>query len=346
MAPSPRWPDAGDPNDPEGMLALSERYFDALLVDNYSPYTVATGRPKLRPFIAYCHERGVDRPQEVTRELVERFKAWQHAWRDEKGKGLSVLTLVGRIIVIRGFFKWLSKQNHILYNPTSEVEYPRVGFRLPKVVFTPEEAEAVLAEPEVGLPVGLRDRAILETLYSTGLRRKEIANLDLDDLDEERGTVLVRHGKGDKDRVVPIGERALAWIGKYVADARPFLVVERGEKAVFVSRFGTRLRSDALTKIANRYVKAAELGKQAGCHAFRHSMATSMLENGADIRFIQEMLGHAKLESTQVYTRVSIGKLKAVHTATHPAARLLGREAVPEDEKGEEEPVADDGEES
>jgi integrase/recombinase XerD len=318
----------GDACDPAGLVALSERFFAALLVDNYSPRTVSAWRYKLRAFLGWCHERGVHRPPEVTRELLERFKAWQHAYRDEEGKGLAVLSQVGRLIVIRAFFKWLARKNLILFNPASEVEYPKVGFRLPKVVFTPAEAEQILSLPDVQWPLGLRDRAILETLYSTGLRRMEVANLDLTDVDEGHGTVLVRHGKGDKDRVVPIGERAVAWVAKYLADARPFLVQDATTAAVFVSKTGTRLTASALTKLAHRYVRAAELGKQAACHAFRHSMATAMLENGADIRFIQEMLGHAKLTSTQVYTRVSIAKLKAVHTATHPAATLARREGA------------------
>jgi integrase/recombinase XerD len=324
-------PDLGDPADPAGMLALSERFFAALLVDGYSPRTIGAWRYKLRPFLAWCHERGVDRPQDVTRDLLERFKAWQHAWRDEDGKGLAVLSQVGRLIVIRAFFKWLARQNLLLFNPASEVDYPKVGFRLPKVVFTPAEVEKVLALPDLETPLGLRDRAILETFYSTGLRRMEVANLDLTDLDDQRGTLLVRQGKGDKDRVVPIGERAIAWVAKYLADGRPELLQGGDTKALFVNRWGNRLTGSGLTKMANGYVKAAEVGKNASCHVFRHSAATAMLENGADVRFIQEMLGHAKLTSTQVYTRVSITKLKAVHTATHPAALLEGKRADDKD---------------
>lgn len=344
-------PGLGDSNDPAGMLALSERFFEALLVDHYSPRTVGAWRYKLRPFLAWCHERGIERPQDVTRDLLERFKAWQHAWRGEDERGLAVLSQVGRLIVIRAFFKWLAKQNLILFNPASEVDYPKVGFRLPKVVFTPAEVEQVLAVPDVESPLGLRNRAILETFYSTGLRRMEVANLDLTDLDELKGTVLVRQGKGDKDRVVPIGERALAWIAKYLADGRPQLVCDMTERALFVSKTGARFTADALTKLGSRYVRAAELGKAASCHVFRHSAATAMLENGADIRFIQEMLGHARLTSTQVYTRVSIAKLKAVHTATHPAATLeRGRgedpeEAAVEGERAQEGPMARGSEE-
>jgi integrase/recombinase XerD len=304
------------------MLTLSERFFSALLVDHYSPRTVGAWRYKLRPFLAWCRARGVERPLDVTTEHLERFKAWQFAWRDEDGKGLAVLSQVGRLIVIRAFFKWLARHHLLPSNPASEVDYPKVGFRLPRAVFTPAEVEKVLAQPDLARPLGLRNRTILETFYSTGLRRMEVANLDLTDLDETRGTLLVRQGKGAKDRVVPIGERAVAWVMEYLADGRPRLVREPTCLALFLSKCGTRLTESALTKMASHYVRVSELGKSASCHVFRHSAATAMLENGADIRFIQEMLGHAKLTSTQVYTRVSITKLKAVHTATHPAALL------------------------
>jgi integrase/recombinase XerD len=225
------------------------------------------------------------------------------------------------------------------------VDYPKVGFRLPKVVFTPAEAEQVLAQPDLDTVLGLRDRAILEVLYSTGIRRMEAGNLDVTDLDEQRGTVLVRQGKGAKDRMVPIGERAVAWVSKYLAESRPLLAGDSTTAALFVSKTGERLTGSGFTKMANRYIRAGDLGKLASCHVFRHTMATAMLENGADIRFIQEMLGHAKLTSTQVYTRVSIAKLKAVHTATHPAATIegLGHEKDARDKLDAEEAEAKPG---
>jgi len=159
------------------------------------------------------------------------------------------------------------------------------------------------AETEIGDALGVRDRAILETLYSTGMRRSELIGLKLYDLDTERGTIMVRQGKGKKDRMIPIGERAVAWIEKYLADVRPELVVDPAEGILFLTNLGQAFTPNRPTQLVRQYVIAAELGKTGACHLFRHTMATLMLEHGADIRFIQAMLGHAELTTTQIYTR-------------------------------------------
>ena len=151
----------------------------------------------------------------------------------------------------------------------------------------------------------------------------DVPTLHVADVDATRGTVFVREGKGRKDRVVPAGERALAWTLKYLDEARPKLAGARDEGVLFLGDAGEGLHVDYLTQRVRQYVVAAGLEKPGACHLFRHSMATAMLDGGADVRFVQEMLGHVSLETTQLYTRVSIEKLKAVHAATHPAARLL-----------------------
>jgi integrase/recombinase XerD len=191
--------------------------------------------------------------------------------------------------------------------------------RLPKTVLTVGEMEQVLAQPDVSDPLGLRDRALMETLYSTGMRRLELANLKLYDLDTERGTVTIRQGKGKKDRVIPIGERAAAWIEKYLRESRPQLVVEPDDHTVFLSNAGEPFSLDHLSALVRTHVDAANIGKRGACHMFRHCMATLMLENGADIRYIQQMLGHADIKTTQIYTQVSIRQLQRIHAATHPA---------------------------
>jgi len=220
----------------------------------------------------------------------------------------------------------MAKQNAILWNPASDLELPRKGRRLPHHVLTLTEVERVLAVPNVRDGLGLRDRAILEVLFGTGMRRLELCGLGVYDLDIERGTLHIRHGKGDKERVVPIGERALSWLGKYMDVVRPALVVDESEEALFLTRMGTTMGADALTERVRHYVRDSGIGKRGACHLFRHSMATLMLEGGADVRFVQEMLGHTKLETTQIYTQVSISKLREVYVKTHPAA-YLGRRA-------------------
>ena len=203
----------------------------------------------------------------------------------------------------RPFFKWLAKHNVLPSNPASELELPRLERRLPRAVLSIAEAERVLAVPDVDDPLGLRDRAILETLYSTGMRRKELAGLRLYDFDPERGTMLIRLGKGHKDRMVPVGQRAIRWIDVYLCDARPKLVTPPDEGALFVSHTGEAMIPNRLTELVRDHVNASGVNKKGSCHLFRHTMATLMLEGGADIRFIQEMLGRAELSTTQLYTQ-------------------------------------------
>ncbi|MEO6575877.1 MAG: site-specific tyrosine recombinase XerC [Polyangiaceae bacterium] len=291
-------------------------------VRHYSPRTLVTWQVIVTMFLTWCEARGVTRPAEVTRPILERYQRHLYLHRKANGKPLSFGTQKSRMIPIKSFFKWLTRQNVILSNPASELDLPRPERRLPRHVLSADEAERVLAQADVSDALGVRDRAILETLYSTGIRRMEVISLKLFDVDAERGTLSVRQGKGTKDRMVPIGERALAWVAKYLSEVRPELVFGPDEGTVFLTNAGEPLVPGYLTHRVKEYVDAAELGKRGSCHLFRHTMATVMLENGADVRFIQEMLGHANLNTTEIYTRVSIRKLKEIHAATHPSAKL------------------------
>jgi integrase/recombinase XerD len=245
-----------------------------------------------------------------------------YQYRKKNGEPLTFRTQNMRLRALRAWFRWMARQNHILHNPASELLLPRLENRLPKYILNVEEAEMVLAGPDVATIEGLRDRAILETFYSTGMRRMEVANLKLYDIDRERGTVMIRQGKGKKDRHIPIGERALAWVAKYIAEARTELLGGSDDGTVFLDRMGAAFDRVRLTTLVRGYIRKAKTGKQGGCHLFRHTVATLMLENGADIRVIQEMLGHAKISTTEMYTRVSIKLLKQVYEATHPGVAL------------------------
>jgi len=304
------------------MAVRLAEYLEWLRTKNYSERTVENREVYLGFLIDWCEARGIARPSEVTKPILERYQRHLFHLRKEDGRPLSFRSQHSRLVPVRGFFKWLTRQNHLLYNPASELELPRLEKRLPKHVLTASEAEAVINQADVAEPFGMRDRAILETLYSTGMRRMEVLGLQLFDLDVERGTVMVRQGKGKKDRMIPIGERAIAWIEKYVTEVRPQLVVEPDDGTLFLTAEGTAFSPNRLTQLVRTYVDRAALGKRGACHLFRHTMATLMLEHGADIRFIQQMLGHAELSTTQIYTQVSIRKLKEIHTATHPGAML------------------------
>jgi integrase/recombinase XerD len=318
----------GDPNDAEGLYAWMKRYLEALRVKNYSERTVENRESYLSFFIAWCEARSIVRPQEVTKPILERYQRHLFHMRRDNGKPLSFRAQHSRLVPVRGYFKWLARQNVLLWNPASELELPRLERRLPKHVLTASEAEQVLAQPDVREPMGIRDRAILEVLYSTGIRRMEVLNLSVFDLDTERGTLMVRQGKGKKDRMVPIGEQAIAWLERYLKDVRPSLVMPPDDGTFFLAVTGEELSPNRLTQLARNYVNLADTGKKGACHLFRHTMATVMLENGADIRYIQEMLGHVELSTTQIYTQVSIKKLQAVHALTHPTAKLERREST------------------
>lgn len=321
--------------DPHGLYALLQEYLAWLRVRNYSEQTIAGRELFLCSLIDWCGQRGLIRPGEITKPILERYQRYLFHYRKSNGDPLSFQSQYNRIVAIRTWFKWLARQNHILTNPASDLELPRLEKRLPKAILSEREAETVLNQPDTTDPIGLRDRAILETLYSTGIRRSELVHLHLQDIDGERGTLIVRQGKGKKDRMIPIGERAVAWVGKYASDVRPELACGRDEGTLFLNRHGETISPNNLTTLVRGYIENARIGKRGSCHLFRHTMATLMLENGADIRFIQAMLGHVKLTTTEIYTQVSIKKLKEIHTLTHPAK--FGRKPKPIEQSEEPE---------
>lgn len=328
--------------DPYGLYALVQDYLLWMRVKNYSQCTINNREFYLLWFLDWAGQRGLLRPTEITKPILERYQRYMFYYRKKDGEPLSIMCQYNRSVAIRTWFKWLAKGNYILYNPASDLELPRLEKRLPRAVLSESEAERVLNQPEVTTVLGLRDRAMLETLYSTGIRRLELINLQVQDVDIERGTLLVRLGKGKKDRMIPIGERAVLWIEKYLHEARPELTTSGDEGILFLSRYGQAIGKNRLTAVIRDYVDKAKISKKGSCHLFRHTMATLMLENGADIRFIQAMLGHVELSTTEIYTQVSIKKLKEIHTLTHPA-KASPRQAVSElTETKKPEPTAED----
>jgi integrase/recombinase XerD len=308
--------------------AMLTEYLNTLRVRDYSPHTVQNRLAHISLFLDWAHEHGLSEPVEITRPVLERYQRHLFYYRQKSGEPLSFRSQHCRLVPLRGWFKWMTRQNHILHNPASELELPRLGKTLPRDILSVEEVERIMMHPDIGEPVGLRDRAILEVLYGCGLRRSEIARLKLFDLQLDRGLVLIRQGKGKKDRYTPIGERATAWLKKYIAEARPALAAEPDDLTLFLTVNGEPFEYRAyLSLIVRQHVtgalgSAGNKGKQGSCHLFRHTMATHMHENGADIRFVQQMLGHEDIKSTQVYTRVALRMLQQVHASTHPGAFL------------------------
>ena len=299
-------------------------YADWMGMTGYAALTVEMRRYKLMHFITWAYERSLSDPREITRPILERYQRHLYFLRKDNGEPLALSTQNDLLIAVKQYFKWLARENHILANPASDLQLPKLPKRLPRHILSVEEVEQCLSGADPATPGGLRDRALLELLYSTGIRRMEAARLSCGDLDRARGLLLVREGKGGADRVVPVGERALAWIEKYQNEARP-LMTTTIDGALFVGDYGLPMPPDRVTLTVRRYLALAGIDKPGAAHLLRHACATHMLEGGADIRFIQALLGHRNLTTTEIYTHVSIDKLKAIHAATHPA-RLTRRD--------------------
>jgi integrase/recombinase XerD len=302
-----------------------EDHCEWMAITNYTPATVKARRQVMRKFIMWCDDRGLSDPKEITRPILQRYRRHLYYYRKSNGAPLSIGSQLAHLTPLKTFFKWLANENHILWNPAADLELPSQPKRLPSVIPSVEEVEAILRAVDHSDPRSLRDRAMLELLYSTGIRRSECAGIRLHEADLSRMTVLV-HGKGQKDRYVPLGDRAALWLDKYLVQSRPLLAEEETE-TLFVTDYGEAVTPDFVASRVNLAMEVAEFQKPGSCHLFRHACATHMLDNGADIRFIQTLLGHESLSSTERYTHVAIGKLQEVHAATHPAR--LTRPAVP-----------------
>ena len=316
----------------DALILCAETWLEALRSRNYSESTLTGRLFSLKFFCTWAAERDVTRASEVTRPVLEAYQRWlSHYERPGKKettekKRLGWSTQRERLGALKDWFRWLTRQNLILHNPASELELPRMEKRLPAQALMPEELARLFAVPDTGDPLGLRDRTMLEVFYATGLRRAELCRLECPDLNAERGTLTVRRGKGKKDRVVPIGPRAAAWVARYEREVRPRLLLDSHTPTLFLTAYGAGFNPDVVSGMVTAWMSRAGLAKRGSCHLLRHTCATHMLEGGADIRYIQQLLGHASLETTAIYTEVTIRQLIEVHARCHPSAQLPTRE--------------------
>ena len=303
------------------MGILADTFLTALAVQNMSQRTIETRRYTLTLFLKWAQERDLLRPEEITKPILESYQ--RHLWhlRKKDGKPLSVGTQIGRLTSVRSYFRWLCKENLLLADPAAHLDMPKEHRRLPEDTLSEREVSRILSVPDVSDPLGVRDRAMLELFYSTGLRRTELARIELRDLNQDRLTLFIRKGKGGKDRVVPVGARAAIWLRRYLDEVRPKLQLSLEEQSLFLTGYGRGFSPNSLGNLVTQIVRKADLGRTGSCHLLRHACATHMLERGADIRVIQQLLGHSKLETTQVYTEVSIKLLREVHERTHPSSQ-------------------------
>jgi integrase/recombinase XerD len=254
---------------------------------------------------------------------LEAYQLFLHHYRNPReDKPLVVNTQLTRLGCIRRFFAWLCRSGVIPANPAADLDLPRKQSRhLPKAL-NAEEIARLLAIPNPADPFGLRDRTMLELFYATGIRRSEMSHLDHGDYEPATRTLVVRQGKGGKSRMLPVGERASAWMERYLSECRPLFEHLPNETALFLSGYGTRITPAYLGNWIKKLLKSCDIDKPGSCHLWRHTCATDMHRGGADIRYVQAMLGHERMETTQIYTHVHIEALREIHARCHPHGRL------------------------
>jgi integrase/recombinase XerD len=284
--------------------------------------TVDAYRRDLEVWARYCKAKRLSLKAVVAKDVTDYLMRLRDG-RDPAPAPYSPSSVARMLVSLRSFFKFLVREGHLDADPTAKVESPRKPRSLPKAIPLDDVVELVELPPADLL--GRRDRAILETLYGAGLRISELVGLDVDDVDLDNGTILVRAGKGSKSRRLPIGRKARAAVKSYLTVSRPTLMTKakraQTKGALFLNARGTRLSRQGCWKIIKKYAAQAGLEAKVSPHTLRHSFATHMLDAGADIRVVQELLGHASLSTTQVYTLVSDRRLREVYYSAHPRAR-------------------------
>lgn len=289
----------------------------ALSLANLAPSTVETRAVLLRGFTRWCAERDLRACSELTAEHAAAYRAHLA----DAAVGLSLRVQRNRLVALRALSAWIYTQCHTTTDIAAGVLLPRLAPSLPRSALSLREAEHVLRRPRLDTPLGERDRAIIELLFSSGLRRAELLALDLRDLDLDCHLLRVRRGKGGRERLAPLGRRAVYWLRRYLGGARLSLLRDASVTALFVGARGTRVTRARLNERLRRYLDEANVGKRGSCHVWRHTMATVMHDRGADIRDLQVLLGHAQLSTTALYTHVSPERLLRVHRRTHPSWR-------------------------
>lgn len=298
------------------LAGLLLKFTEHMKVSGFSERTIPD---YVQYYLDYLAELGIENIAEADRGVLADYQA-RVCLQTCKGKPLAPATQKSRLTCVRTFYQYLLKTRMVLYDPAADLDLPRRPKMLPRNILSKKEIGELLSAPCLDKPLGLRDRAIIEVFYSTGIRVSELCNLTLQDIDLAAGELRVNQGKNAKDRVVPLGEIAGDFISLYLQEARPRLTSST-QHTLFVTKSGRKFRSTNLSFLISRYGKKAGLKKGSNPHALRHTCATHLLKGKADIRRIQELLGHASLETTQRYTRVEIGDLKRVIKRCHPRER-------------------------
>lgn len=293
-------------------LNMLNEFLNYLWVERgLSRNTINSYKYDLSQFLAYLVEQKTDIKQ-VSQNVILRYLSLQ------KEQGRTARTISRYLAAIRSFYRYLLQEHYIITDPTNNLESPKPEKHLPRVLNV-YEVELLLAQPNTSTVTGLRDRAMLELIYATGMRVSELIGLNSDNLSLDVGFVRCM-GKGSRERIIPIHELAVHYLKEYLATSRVKLRKNNWERALFLNRHGKRLSRQGFWKILKKYARRAHIEKKITPHVLRHSFATHLLENGADLRVVQEMLGHADITTTQIYTHLSQRKLREIYEKAHPRA--------------------------
>ncbi len=274
--------------------------------------TLESYRRDLKKFFSFLHKEKKTNPSTINRDVISRYLL------ELKQSGHAASTISRNIASIRSFYNFLVQDGLVEDNPAQQLETPRIEKKLPRVLST-KEVDRLLCQPKVGDHNGLRDKAMLELLYASGIRVSELVLLNVGDFNPEVG-YLRCCGKGMKERIVPIGSVSINFVQEYIQTCRSKLIKKNDEKALFVNHHGRRLTRQGFWKILKKYAQKSKISGEITPHTLRHSFATHLLENGADLRSVQEMLGHSDISTTQIYTQITRRKIREVYDKTHPRA--------------------------
>ena len=284
----------------------------------YAERTITDYTTHTELFFRYLQEHeNISTIKEIEFCHIQAYQNFLTFTRFKKGNHLMSKTISSRLLAVKTFFRIMHEEKLVPFNLGEKILMPKVRKRLPRNIPDEKAMRRLLESVEPQDPITTRDRAILELLYATGIRNQELRNLEVDDFDRSEKTLLIRHGKGDKDRVVPIGSWVIPYLLEYLEVGRAQLIKEK-TALLFISKNGRQLTFGNLCALVHKYREQAGIETPITPHTFRHACATHMLKGGADIRYVQELLGHADLSSTQIYTKVAIGDLQEAHRKYHP----------------------------
>lgn len=284
--------------------------------------TIRAARYGLRDFACFLQEVNVVYLTELSPEAVSEYQQDLAFRLTAKGTLLAIRSQSQLLAVARNFTRYLREEDYLLSDPGEKIRLPKKPRRLPKVILSTSEMRELLKGPDIQTNTGFRNRIVLEILYDTGIRRAEMASVTTTDLDLDGGYIHIRSGKGDKDRVVPLSARVCNLVRSYLLSVRPAFIQGQDTGFLILNRWGARMNANGIWAVVKRCVQQAGIRKSISTHTFRHTCATHMMKNGAPVRHVQELLGHESLESTQIYTHVTINDLKEIHARCHPGESM------------------------